>query len=261
MQLSVNIQLSLRSARRHFELNVAFAVASDVATDVTNTKQDQRVVLFGPSGAGKSLTMQAIAGLIQPDRGHVSLDGRVWFDHQTRIHLPSRQRNIGYLFQDYALFPHLTVEDNLAFPLWGLKPWRQSEDICRKVLAMLDQMELRPLAQSRIAALSGGQQQRVALARALMRDPDLLLLDEPFSALDTLLRNRVRQELSEIQQRFKVPMVIISHDLEDVRQFGDTVVVYETGRVRAVQPHAQRRTEVGEESAWQETQALCTPVS
>jgi molybdate transport system ATP-binding protein len=233
MRLSIDIRLGLRSARSRFDLEIAFA------TD------DERIVLFGPSGAGKSVTMLAIAGLLKPDHGHIQLDGRVLFDSQRGVDLPSRERNVGYLFQNYALFPHLTVEENLAFPLvalrpWGLRRWRWSESVARRVESMLDQMEIKPFAASRTYDLSGGQQQRVALARALIRDPDVLLLDEPFSALDAVLRSRVRSELSEIQRRFKVPMVIISHDPEDARQFGDTVVVYRVGGVQEIRRGGRR---------------------
>jgi molybdate transport system ATP-binding protein len=235
VRLSIDIRLALRSARRRFDLEVAFS------TD------DERIVLFGPSGAGKSVTLQAIAGLVRPDEGHVCLGERVLFDSRSGVDVPSRKRNVGYLFQNYALFPHLTVEENLAFPLTGPGSWRRSASTSARVEAMLEQLELKPFAESRTFDLSGGQQQRVALARALIRNPDILLLDEPFSALDAALRSRVRSELAEIQRRFEVPMVIISHDPDDVREFGDTAVIYRIGGVDAVRRHSDASGDANDE--------------
>ncbi len=230
MKLDVNIRMSVGERGRRFALQARFESAHD------------RLVLFGPSGVGKTLTLQAIAGLLRPQRGHIRLGERVLFDAARGINLPARSRRIAYVFQDYALFPHLSVARNIAFGLMPTWAWRLSAPLARQVDEIMRALDLDGLQQHAISALSGGQRQRVALARALIRQPELLLLDEPFSALDIGLRGRVRSELDEIRRRFGVPMVLISHDLDDVRQLADTLVLYEAGQVSAVvQGHSEGR--------------------
>lgn len=218
MKLDVDIALSLRSGGSPFTLQACIAANSE------------RIVLFGPSGVGKTMTIQAIAGLQRPDRGHVRLDGRTLFDRANGINLPARDRRVGYVFQDYALFPHLSVARNIAFGLLPTLPWRLSTAHRHKVRDIMKALEIDGLQERLPHSLSGGQRQRVALARALICQPDILLLDEPFSALDVALRQHVRDELDAIQRRFRVPMVLISHDLDDVRLFADTLVLYQAGR-------------------------------
>jgi len=217
--IRVDIEKTLSSHGRRFFLKAAFS------------SQEGFVVLFGPSGAGKTLTLQSIAGLITPDSGRIELRGSALFDSKSGINIPPQRRNIGYVFQDYALFPHLTVFENVGFGL--RRTWLQplSRPHRSKVDEFLDIFEITHLAASFPFDLSGGQRQRVALARALIRNPELLLLDEPFTALDTLLRTKLRDELLAIQARFKVPVVMITHDPEDIRVFAETLVTYETGRV------------------------------
>ena len=217
--IEVDIKRTLNSRERSFTLKVAFA------------SDESRVLLFGPSGSGKTLTLQSIAGLMRPASGRISLKGRVLFDAKAGIDVPSRERRMGYLFQDYALFPHMTVAENVGYGLRKTFRWRLSKKDRRDVLSLLDTLEIKHLAESFPSDLSGGQRQRVALARALMTRPDLLLLDEPFAALDTLLRGRLRKELLDIQERFHVPMIMITHDPEDIRIFAQTLVTYEAGRV------------------------------
>ena len=222
MKVSVDITLALGRAAQAFDLSAQFA--SDAA----------RVVLFGPSGAGKTLTLQAIAGLVRPDAGRIVLGERVLFDSAAGIDVPARARRVGYLFQEHALFPHLSVARNIAFGLLPALPWRMPATTSAKVARVMNQLALHGLAERRPHELSGGQRQRVALARALVCEPDVLLLDEPFAALDPALRASVRSELEGIRQRFGVPMVLISHDLDDVRDLADTLVLFEPGRVAAV---------------------------
>lgn len=224
MSLHVDIRKTVRSEERHFHLNVRFHAPA------------RRTVIYGPSGAGKSLTLQAVAGLLTPDEGRIAFDDDVLFDGAGRIDVPARSRGFGYLFQDYALFPKLNVRQNIAFGLHA--GWRNpprnvaSEPVDRWLRAF----ELQEVAAQRPAELSGGQRQRVALARALVHSPRALLLDEPFSALDPALRERTRHELDELLKRIDIPVVMITHDPDDLQWFGEVVLHLRDGAI--VEPEA-----------------------
>lgn len=216
--IDVSLQLRVGDARRHFELDVAFASDAPV------------VALYGPSGAGKSLTLQAMAGLLQAQRGRVEIRGRTLFDSDAGIDVPAPQRRLGYLFQQYALFPHMSVRENVAF---GLTSWRRrlTPGQAQEVDALLETFGLAGMAGARPDTLSGGQQQRVALARALACRPDALLLDEPFAALNPQLRHSLRQELALARERWQIPMVMITHDVEDVLALANVAFLLDGGRV------------------------------
>jgi molybdate transport system ATP-binding protein len=216
--IDVRLALSLSDGRRRFDLDVAFA--SDAPF----------VALYGPSGGGKSVTLQAMAGLLKAREGHVRIGPRVLFDAAAGIDLPTPERNVGVLFQSYALFPHRSVRQNVAF---GLTSWwrRLSAADAARVDALLESFGLATMAHSRPATLSGGQQQRVALARALASNPQLLLLDEPFAALNPMLREKLRSELATACRGFRVPAVMITHDIDDVLALAQQVVVIDGGRV------------------------------
>jgi len=217
--IALDIQLSLREAHRRFDLDVRLQTDADFT------------VLYGASGSGKTTTLQAIAGLQRPDSGHIRVGDQVFFDKAQGVDIPARHRRIGYLFQQYALFPHLTVRANVQF---GLTQWHRKYPTPaqrERVDGLLESFGLSALADSRPRALSGGQQQRVALARALACEPRLLLLDEPFAALNAMLRNSLRAELAATCRLWKVPVLMISHDLEDVLQLAQIAFVYEAGRI------------------------------
>ena len=219
MSVDVSVRKTLRADDRCFELDVAFA------------SDHRRIVLFGHSGAGKSLTLRAMAGLLAPDAGHVRVDGRTLFDAASRVDLPARERGVAYVFQDYALFPHLTVAQNIGFGLdrgW-FNPRRRSRG--ERVNRWLDTFELAGVADSYPSRISGGQRQRVALARALVAEPRLVLLDEPFAALDPALRGRMRTELRALQSRLDLPMLVITHDPADVEALDGHTIELRDGRV------------------------------
>ncbi len=216
--IDVNLELTVTDGRRRFDLAARFATDAPFAA------------LYGPSGSGKSLTLQAMAGLLTPRAGHIRLNGRTLFDAAQRINVPPPQRRVGYLFQDYALFPHLSVRDNVAF---GLTSWRSGLGAGdrQRVDTLLDSFGLADMAGSRPATLSGGQRQRVALARALACEPQVLLLDEPFASLNPMLRESLRKELAEVRQRWGIPALMITHDVEDVLALADVAFVYSDGQV------------------------------
>ena len=195
--------------------------------DVSWEMDNELLVLFGPSGAGKSLTLQMIAGLIEPDDGFIYSGSKILFDKKAAISIPPQQRSLGYVFQDRVAFPHMTVRENIAY---GLKNGQKAERE-HKVKEMIDQFHLQTVAHKYPGEISGGQKQRVTLARALIGRPDALLLDEPFSALDTVLRTEMRELLRYIWQHFNTPIILVTHDLLEAYSMADKVVVYSAGKI------------------------------
>lgn len=216
MRITIEVEKQLKGARRSFTLSARFA------TDAG------RVVLFGPSGSGKSLTLRAVAGLLRPDRGLIRIDDHVLFDSGKGIDVPVRQRRVGFVFQDYALFPHLTVRQNAAFGVNGLFRG-PSRDMRERVDEMLELFGLARMADSLPRELSGGQRQRVALARAVVPGPGVLLLDEPFSALDLPLRARLREEVKDLLERLGIPLILVTHDPDEAVRFAHVAVPYRKG--------------------------------
>ena len=188
------------------------------------------LAISGPSGAGKTTLLRLLAGLERPDGGFLTADGQPWYRQQPRYFLPPQQRPLGFVFQDYALFPNMTVRENLAFATAGRA---EDKTLVDKLLADL---ELTELAQRRPAVLSGGQQQRVALARALAARPRLLLLDEPLSALDLPTRLRLQQVLAEVHKQFSLTTILISHDPAEIARLADRVLELDLGQVRRLGP-------------------------
>ena len=229
--ISLRLYKSFKNAAVPFSLDVDYEICGD----------HKNVVLFGPSGSGKSLTMQCLAGLVRPDSGHILLGGRTLYDGASNVFVPAQRRKIGYMFQDYALFPHLTLLQNVAYSGTGLWPWRVCAAQHQRAQDMLERFGIGHLARSLPSQLSGGQRQRAALARALNAEPELLLLDEPFSALDPLLRERLREELLELMADLTIPAVIITHDPGDVDVFAGSLILYDHGRARMVPNYADLR--------------------
>jgi len=209
------LAVSLRASLPGFELDVAWEIGAELA------------VLFGPSGAGKSLTLRLIAGLAQPDTGRVVAGERILLDSDRAMCLPPQQRSIGYVFQDLALFPHMTVLENILYGGHGL----EKEECAARTESLIRRFGLGGLQKRRPGEISGGQKQRVAFARALLRRPSVLLLDEPFSALDTPLRRDMGELLREVQREHMLPTVLVTHDEAEATLLADAVILYDSGRV------------------------------
>ena len=187
--------------------------------------------LLGASGCGKSFTLKCIAGIEKPDRGHIELDGVVLYDSEKHINLPPQKRKVGYLFQNYALFPNMTVRQNI---LCGLHREKNRAEKERKLAEMLKLMQLEGLENHKPAQLSGGQQQRVALARILVNEPRLLMLDEPFSALDAHLRDSLKIELRDMLQRFGREVLMVTHSREEAYNMSSRIAVMDRGKLLCV---------------------------
>ncbi len=202
----------------------------DFTLDVSFATDDKPLSILGPSGAGKTMLLRCIAGLERPDRGRVALNGRVLFDSESKIVIPARERHVGMLFQHYALFPHRTVAENIAFGLAGFPRGGQSS----RVAALMQRVHISDLAQRYPRELSGGEQQRAALARALATEPEALLLDEPLSALDTHLRSQMEMQLQETFAAYQRPVLLVTHNIEEAYRLGETLLVLSRGRIAAL---------------------------
>jgi molybdate transport system ATP-binding protein len=191
--------------------------------------RNEFVTIYGPTGAGKSSIIRMLAGLLQPDRGSIHVDKRVWFDSDNKIFIQPQHRDVGMVFQDYALFPHMTVRENLEFAL------TKNQD--RKIVdELLEVSNLSNLRDKHPALLSGGQKQRVALTRALVRKPKVLLLDEPLSALDSKMRSALQDYIIEFHKRFELTTILISHDLQEVLKMSKRVLMLENGQLTEITP-------------------------
>jgi molybdate transport system ATP-binding protein len=177
---------------------------------------------FGQSGAGKTTTLRMLAGLLKPDSGTISVNDCTWFDSESNINLPTRKRNIGFVFQDYALFPTMTVKKNIEYAIGKGH---------QKVDSIIELMGLDTFANTYPDQLSGGQRQRVALARTLVRSPEILLLDEPLSALDSEMRTTLQDELCKIHDHFELTSIIVTHDISEIYRIARSVAVFKDHRI------------------------------
>lgn len=200
---------------------------ADGLIDLVVNKEIQNgdfLTLFGKSGSGKTTLLRILAGLETPQIGTIIVDGVTWFDSAKKINLPPQKRNVGFVFQDYALFPNMTVKENLQFALINKKE-------ASKVDEILTIMEIENLANMKPEHLSGGQKQRVAVARTLMTNPKILLLDEPLSALDNAMRLKLQDELIKVHRRFKITSVLVTHDISEVFKLSNRVFKISSGKI------------------------------
>src|SRR5580700_2445432 len=205
------------------------ASASDFALDVDFHAAPGFTIVFGASGAGKTTLLDCIAGLIEPDSGRIAIGDQILFDAAERIHLPVEKRNIGYVFQDLALFPHLTVEENVEYGLSHLPRAERNQ----RTAAILAAFRVPHLARTRPGKISGGERQRVALARALVTDPVVLLLDEPLAALDAATKSRIIDDLRAWNKAHRIPILYVTHSREEVFALGENALVLDHGRILA----------------------------
>ena len=216
-RLQARVRRTLAGDNGGFELDVAFVLEKGIT------------ILFGPSGAGKTTLLDCIAGLTNPDQGRIVAGARVLFDTEERINLSATERRIGYVFQDLALFPHLTVEANVAYGLGGIK----TEDRKQRVAGALESLGILHLQKRRPAEVSGGERQRVALARALVTQPSVLLLDEPLAALDLPVRMKIADDLRRSIQSLPIPVLYVTHSRDEVFMLGERMLMLERGKIIA----------------------------
>ena len=215
IQARIRKQFAARPESAAFGLDIEFQAARGFT------------VLFGPSGAGKTLTLDSIAGFVRPDEGRVLLDDQILFDAASGVCVPARDRHCGYVFQNYALFPHMSLRKNLEFAAERLPRLERH----RKVNEMLEKFHLMDVSGRRPHELSGGQKQRCSIARALIGAPRILLLDEPARGLDALLRAELYAVLRQVREEFRIPVLLVTHDFEECLDLGDEMIVIREGRL------------------------------
>lgn len=208
--IAFDVNKKLHSSQGYFDLNISF-----------EGKKNTFNIIAGESGAGKTTFLRMLAGLTTPDSGRIIINDQVWFDSENKINLPVQKRKIGFVFQDYALFPNMTVKENIAYAC----------DKLEKVNELIEIIGLQNMQERYPDKLSGGQKQRVALARALARDPEILLLDEPFSALDEKMRTDLQEQLLRVTNHFYTTVFMVSHDLAEMVKLASRVIMIDNGKV------------------------------
>jgi molybdate transport system ATP-binding protein len=215
----MGLSVCLKKQFNGFDIDVTWEIGNELA------------VLFGFSGAGKTVTLKMIAGLISPDKGYIRSGGNNLFESDLMINLPPQSRRIGYVFQDLALFTHMSVEKNIAY---GLNGKLNKNDRRRKIDEMISLFQLTGLEKRFPSEISGGQKQRTACARALIQTPDALLMDEPFCALDNPIRLEMQKVVKDIQRSFNIPVIFVTHDIFEAISIADKIIVYAGGRVHQI---------------------------
>lgn len=202
--------------------------------DVEYSMENELLVIEGSSGAGKTTILNCLAGIMKPDDGNITVDGRVLFSHTDKVNIAAEKRNIGYLFQNYALFPNMTVRQNVLYGLKNKKEYRKKasrKEMLEYADYMMETLGISHLANKNSSAISGGEKQRTALARAMVTKPSLLLLDEPFSALDENTRGRIYEEFNEFKETLKIPTILITHNHRETELFADKNITLKEGRI------------------------------
>lgn len=238
----MSLQLQLKKQLAPFELSVDFECGSGITA------------LFGPSGSGKTSLIEQIAGLMRPDSGRIKIDNKVLYDSSSGVNIAAHKRRVGCVFQDARLFPHLSVLNNLRYGEW-LRP--KSERYIERS-SVLELLALEPLLQRRPATLSGGERQRVAIARALLCSPRILLMDEPLSALDDARKHDVLPYLKRLRDEVHIPIVYVSHSLDEVTELADTVVLLDCGQQQAIAPPQSLLSARGSQTYINETYSTVT---
>ena len=203
----------------------------DFKLDIRFSSHARRIGILGASGCGKSMTLKSIAGIELPDSGRIEISGRVLFDKEKKVNLKPQKRNVGYLFQNYALFPTMTVAQNIAAGLKGNKAENE-----KRVQEMIRKFRLQGLEKHLPGQLSGGQQQRVALARIMAYEPDVILLDEPFSALDMFLKDQLQREMVNMLEDYEGTVIMVSHDRDEIYRFSEELLIMDQGKIVAAGP-------------------------
>ena len=202
--------------------------------DVEYSMENELLVIEGSSGAGKTTILNCLAGIMKPDDGNITVDGRVLFSHTDKVNIAAEKRNIGYLFQSYALFHNMTVRQNVLYGLKNKKEYRKKasrKEMLEYADYMMETLGISHLANKNSSAISGGEKQRTALARAMVTKPSLLLLDEPFSALDENTKSRIYEEFNEFKETLKIPTILITHNHRETELFADKNITLKEGRI------------------------------
>lgn len=218
----MGISFKLLKKLNYFDLDVEFSMGNEL------------LVIEGASGAGKTTILNCLSGIVTPDEGNISIDGKVLFSHTDRVNIPAEKRNIGYLFQNYALFPNMTVKQNILYGLKNKQEYKK-KDTRKELLEyagyMMETLGISHLADKNSNAISGGEKQRVALARAMVTRPSLLLLDEPFSALDENTKGRIYDEFRDFKDSLNIPTILITHNHRETQLFADKNITLKEGRI------------------------------
>ncbi len=209
----INIKKNLFTAQGSLKLDIDLSIHSGTITTI-----------YGASGAGKTTILRILAGLLNPEYGKIVVDNTIWFDTDNKINVTPQNRNVGIVFQDYALFPNMTVKENLEYALNK----NQSNTIIKELIEI---MELTELQNRYPVTLSGGQQQRIALARALVRKPKILLLDEPLSALDKEMRSKIQDYILQIHKNYQLTILLVSHDISEIYKLSENMIILENGKI------------------------------
>lgn len=215
----------------HFKL---FKKLNYFDLDVTFSMDNELLVIEGASGAGKTTILNCLSGILTPEKGEIVIDGKTLFSHTDKVNIPAEKRNIGYLFQSYALFPNMTVRENIMYGLKNKNEYKKKssrKELLEYAEHMMGTMGISHLSEKKPTAISGGEQQRVALTRAMVTRPSLLLLDEPFSALDENTKNKIYDEFMDFKKTLKIPTILITHNHREAELFADKSITLKEGRM------------------------------